>query len=207
MAHPHKDRYRNRYYALEGGCSLYKCDKCGSGPMHIKDGSISSEPCWDCGAVAWRELKEKEFMLETYLCDDLNLESSFTYCQTLPFPIAVVYRKVDNAANNTLRFSSLIELFDVVVRFVVLVLLADSFNSHKAVVQEIPNIGRLSVPPLSYWVSSFKSLLRHYTSGSSRPFLKEIKDFQLDRYTATLDEIATLDEFVQIRNDSFRGHG
>jgi hypothetical protein len=86
MAHPHKDKYRNRYYALEGGCSLYKCDKCGSGPMHIKDGFVSSEPCWACEAVAWRELTEKEFMLETYLCDDLNLESSFTYCQPLPFP-------------------------------------------------------------------------------------------------------------------------
>jgi hypothetical protein len=97
---------------------------------------------------------------------------------------------MDNAANNTQRFSLLIELFDVVIRFVVLVVLADYLNSpkeRKALIQEIPKIDRLSAPSLGDWVSLFKSLLRHYksllrhyTSGNSRPFLKEIKDFQLD---------------------------
>jgi hypothetical protein len=78
--------------------------------MHIK-GTPSSEPCEDCGAADWRELTEDEFKFETYLRDDLKL-SSFAYRQTLPFPIAVVYRKINNCANNTQRFSLLIDLFD-----------------------------------------------------------------------------------------------
>src|SRR5262249_49814843 len=51
-----------------------------------------------------------------------NTEKAFY--QTLPFPIAFVYRKLANAPNSTQRFVLLIELFEVIVRFMVLVNLA-----------------------------------------------------------------------------------
>ena len=98
----------------------------------------------------------------------------------------------------------MIDLFDVVVRFIVLVNLADYLSSRKeaeAMIQEIPQIDRLSAPSLGDWVDLFKSLSRYYASFNSRPFLKEIKDFKLDRC------ITTLNEFVNLRNDSLRGHG
>jgi hypothetical protein len=151
-------------------------------------------------------LSEKLFKLGevrgTFLKFSENTEKAFY--QTLPFPIAVVYRKMVNAPNSTQRFSLLIELFEVVVRFIVLVLLADYLNSPKeaeSVIQEIPDIGRLSAPSLGDWVNLFNSLSHHYMSTNSRPFLKEIKDFKLDRYARTLRE------FVNVRNDSLRGHG
>ena len=171
--------------------------------MNIRPGADSAEPCDYYGAVAWRSLTEDEFIFETYLRDDLKLRSDASR-KTLPFPIAVVHRKIDSAANNTQRFSLLIELFEVVVRFIVLVILADYFDSPKeeeTLIREIPEISRLSAPSLGDWVSLLKSLSRHYTSTNGRPFLKEIKDFKLDRCTKTLDE------FVELRNDSLRGHG
>jgi hypothetical protein len=171
--------------------------------MSIVADLVSSEPCDDCGAVAWRDLTEREFLSETDQGDFLKLQS-FAFYQTLPFPIAVVHRKMASAPTSTQRFSRLIDLFEVVVRFVTLVILADYLNGpneREAMIQEIPEIGRLSAPSLGDWVSLFKSLSRHYTSTNSRPFLKEIKDFKLDRY------MKTLDEFVNLRNASLRGHG
>jgi N-6 DNA methylase len=153
-----------------------------------------------------QSLSEKLFCLEDvsrkFLEFSQNTEKVFY--QSLPFPIAVVYRKIVNAPNSTQRFSLLIELFEVVVRFIVLVNLADYLSSAKvaeAMVQEIPDIGRLSAPTLGDWVSLFNSLSHHYSGANTRPFLEEIKDFKLERYARTLRE------FVNIRNDSLRGHG
>jgi hypothetical protein len=98
----------------------------------------------------------------------------------------------------------LIELFEVVIRFIVLVSLADYLKSPRepeAMIQEVPDIGRLSAPTLGDWVSLFNSLSHYHTKTESQPFLKEIKEFKLDRYARTLRE------FVNIRNDSLRGHG
>jgi hypothetical protein len=202
MANEHKERFRNMY-SERYGSSLYKCTKCGHGPMNIKGHAVLSEPCDYCGAVDWRPLTEDEFIFETYLRDDLKLRSVADR-QTLPFPIAIVYRKMENAANNTQRFSLLIELFEVVIRFVALVALADYLNTPKgaeALRLEIPEVGKLAGPSLGDWVSLFKSLLRQQMSSNRKPFLKEIKDFKLDRCTQTLED------FVKLRNDSLRGHG
>jgi hypothetical protein len=122
----------------------------------------------------------------------------------LPFPIAVVQRKIRNAPNNTQRFSLLIELFEVVIRFIALVHLADYVNSRKqaaVVTEQVPDIKKLFAPALGDWVSIFKAFARIKSGAGSTPFLAEIKTFRLDKYERTLQE------FVDIRNASLRGHG
>lgn len=124
--------------------------------------------------------------------------------QQLPFPIAVVQRKIKNAPNNTQKFSLLIELFEVVVRFIALVHLADYINNRKQaalVAEQVPDIKRLFAPALGDWVSIFKAFTRIKSGAESTPFLAEIKSFRLDKYQRTLQE------FVDIRNASLRGHG
>jgi len=92
-----------------------------------------------------QSLSDRFFNLEgvsdKFLKFSENTEKAFY--QRLPFPIAVVYRKIANAANNTQRYSLLIELFEVVIRFIVLVNRADYLNSRKAVetlVQQVPDM-------------------------------------------------------------------
>lgn len=124
--------------------------------------------------------------------------------QQLPFPIAVVQRKITNAPNNTQKFSLLIELFEVVVRFIALVHLADYINNRKqaaVVAEQVPEIKKLFAPALGDWVSIFKGFARIESAADSTPFLAEIKSFRLDKYQRTLQE------FVDIRNASLRGHG
>jgi hypothetical protein len=69
--------FRNLYYRLIGYDSkrLYKCTQCGGRPWWVQPDIISSEPCGDCEAVAWRELTEEEFVSETDLSDLLRLHS------------------------------------------------------------------------------------------------------------------------------------
>jgi hypothetical protein len=124
--------------------------------------------------------------------------------QQLPFPIAVVQRKIRNAPNNTQKFSLLIELFEVVIRFIALVHLADYVNNRKqaaVVAEQVPDIKKLFAPALGDWVSIFKAFARIKSGADSTPFLAEIKSFRLDKYQRTLQE------FVDIRNASLRGHG
>jgi hypothetical protein len=126
------------------------------------------------------------------------------FYQTLPFPIAVVYRKVVNAENNTQRFSLLIELFEVAVRFITLVNLADYVNNRRqagVVAEQVPAMRKLYAPALGDWVSMFRSFARIKSAAESKPFIEELKSFKLDRY------LPALEEFVQIRNASLRGHG
>jgi endonuclease III len=59
MANENKGKYRNLYYQLYEGITLYVCTNCNSRPIHVKAGAVSSEPCWQCGVVAWRDLTEK----------------------------------------------------------------------------------------------------------------------------------------------------
>ena len=122
----------------------------------------------------------------------------------LPFPIAVVQRKIRNAPNNTQNFSLLIEMFEVVIRFIALVHLADYTNNRKqaaVVAERVPDIKKLFAPALGDWVSIFKSFASIKSGAESTPFLAEIKTFRLDKYQRTLQE------FVDIRNASLRGHG
>jgi hypothetical protein len=79
----HDEIYRQLYYRVNGsGRKLYKCRKCGDGPISIVVEFVSSEPCCneDCGATDWRELTEAEFLAETHLISDvreLPLPSSY----------------------------------------------------------------------------------------------------------------------------------
>ena len=118
----------------------------------------------------------------------------------MPFPIAIVSRKVANAANHTQRFSLLIELFEVVIRFIVLVQVADHLSGSQAaeVLAKYPELSKLSKPSLGTWVNLFRSLSEFQTASA---FLKEVKMLKVNEYRKTIDE------FVNLRNESFKGHG
>lgn len=131
-------------------------------------------------------------------------ETDKAFYQRLPFPIAVVYRKIAIAENNTQRFSLLIELFDAVIRFLALVHLSDYVNNQRQaelIADQVPVVRKSSAPSLGDWVDLFKSLSKIKGAPESRPFVEEIKSFRLDRYQDTLRL------FVEVRNASFRGHG
>jgi hypothetical protein len=135
--------------------------------------------------------------------DFVHLQMECVHSQ-VPFPIAVVQRKIRNAPNNTQKFSLLIELFEVVVRFIALVHLADYVNNRKqaaVVAEQVPDIKKLFAPTLGDWVSIFKAFARINSGADSAPFLAEIKTFRFDKYQRTLQE------FVDLRNASLRGHG
>jgi hypothetical protein len=129
-----------------------------------------------------------------------SAETDKVFYQTLPFPIAIMYRKVANAPNNTQRFSFLIELFEAVIRFIVLVQVADHLSSSQQedVLAKIPELSKLSRPSLGTWVSLFRSLSQFQTEDA---FLKEAKMLRVTDYQKTMDE------FVRLRNESFKGHG
>jgi hypothetical protein len=129
-----------------------------------------------------------------------SAETDKVFYQTLPFPIAIVYRKVANAPNNTQRFSFLIELFEAVIRFIVLVQVADHLSGSQQVdvLAKIPELAKLSKPSLGTWASLFRSLSQFQTEDA---FLKEAKALKVTDYQKTMDE------FVRLRNESFKGHG
>jgi hypothetical protein len=109
-------------------------------------------------------------------------------------------RKIAIAENSTLRFSLLIDLFDVLIRFVVLVEAADYLGSSQQaeVLAKVPELSKLSKPSLGNWVNLFRSLSQFQTD---RSFLKEIKTLKVNEYKRTIEE------FVNLRNESFKGHG
>lgn len=129
-----------------------------------------------------------------------SAQTDKAFYQTLPFPIAIMYRKVANAPNNTQRFSLLIELFEVVIRFIVLVEVADhlSGSQQAELLTKIPELSKLAKPSLGIWVSLFRSLSQFQTDSG---FLKEIEMLKVTEYQRTMDE------FVKLRNESFKGHG
>jgi hypothetical protein len=130
-----------------------------------------------------------------------SAETEKAFDKALPFPIAIVYRKVANAPNHTQRFSLLIELFEVVIRFLVLVLVADYFAGPQRVevLAKIPELAKLSRPSLGNWVNLFRSLLQLSADGA--PFVQELKTLRVKEYRKMIDE------FVRMRNESFKGHG
>jgi hypothetical protein len=66
MAITREECFRKLYYRLQGeGRRLCKCTACGAGPISIIEDAVFSEPCWECEAVAWRELTEEEFDRES----------------------------------------------------------------------------------------------------------------------------------------------
>jgi hypothetical protein len=77
MAITHKELFRKLYYRQNGeGRRLCKCTQCGAGPAAVIAELVSSDSCYDCDAVAWRELTEEEFASESTLSDLLTLHSS-----------------------------------------------------------------------------------------------------------------------------------
>jgi hypothetical protein len=149
-------------------------------------------------------LKENLFGLETAKAkfETFSASTEEAFYQQLPFPIAVVYRKIANAPNNTQKFSLLIELFEVAIHFIVLVYLADSGSRNRPeLLEKIPEIKKLYAPSLGDWVSIFRYLTRTTSAVEGKPFLAEIENFSLDKYQRTLQE------FVDVRNASLRGHG
>jgi hypothetical protein len=71
-----EELFRKLYYGLNGeGRRLCICKNCGSGPISVRADVVSSEPCDECAAVAWRDLTEEEFVFKTELLDYLASHS------------------------------------------------------------------------------------------------------------------------------------
>jgi hypothetical protein len=143
-----------------------------------------------------REIKDK--------FESFSQATQKAFYQTLPFPIAVIYRKMSNAPNNTQRFSLMIELFEAVVKFIVLVNFSDYINKQRQeekIIQEIPNIGKLCMPSLGDWIQFFNALLRIKSLPHSQPFIVELRELKVEKYSRVFDE------FVKMRNESLKGHG
>jgi len=131
-------------------------------------------------------------------------ESEKLFYKNFPFPISSVYRKMINSSNFTSRFSLIIELFEVIIRFLVLVNLSDYTNRLKQIEnikKEIPFINKLKKPTLGDWISIFRSLLSIKSNPESTPFIKELKEIEFHKFNKTFDD------FLQMRNTSLRGHG
>ena len=76
MAIKREELFRKLYYGLNGeGRRLCICKECGSGPISVRADVVSSEPCDECEAVAWRDLTEEEFVFKTELLDYLASHS------------------------------------------------------------------------------------------------------------------------------------
>lgn len=76
MAIKREELFRKLYYGLNGeGRKLCICTSCGSGPVSVVADVVSSEPCDQCEAVAWRDLTEEEFVFKTDLLDYLASHS------------------------------------------------------------------------------------------------------------------------------------
>jgi hypothetical protein len=104
-----------------------------------------------------------------------------------------------NEANGMRSFFLLLDLFDVVIRFIVLVQIADymrgSPQSQTVVLAGNPKLCKLGSPALGDWVNLFRSLRQFQTEN---PFLIEMK--------AVAIEDKMLEDFTSLRN-STRGHG
>jgi hypothetical protein len=140
---------------------------------------------------------------------DLNShtpESFESYLQTgiplqreLPFPIAIVSRKMGNEANGLRSFLLLRDLFEVIIRFIVLVLIADSLTRQnpKEVLAKNERLGELwKGLPSGKWVDLFCSLRQ---CPSENRFLVEVERLM------DIDE-SVLRHFVHLRNITI-GHG
>ncbi len=127
------------------------------------------------------------------------------YYKKFPFPIAIAYRKFLNSDSNTQKFTLMIELYEIVIKFMTLVNLADFIgrmnSTDESLMERIPMIKNLSHATGGIWAEIFISLTRLKQSPESKPFLEEIQSFNLEKYSKKIIE------FVEIRNSSLRGHG
>lgn len=159
-------------------------------------------------AMSGRELiKNRLFNLKDevskYEMPSSNSEKE--YYKKFPFPIAIAYRKFLNANSNTSKFILMIELYEIVIKFMTLVNLADFIgrmnSTDESLMERIPMIKNLSHATGGVWAEIFISLTRLKQGPDSKPFLEEIQNFNLEKYSKKIIE------FVEIRNSSLRGHG
>lgn len=115
----------------------------------------------------------------------------------LPFPIAIVSRRMGNEPNGLTSFLLLMDLFEVVIRFVVLVQIADYVRRPEQTQDKVCADLRklLAQPTLGPWKDQFCTLTQIQTEN---PFLVEIAAANIDR--------KVLDHFVELRN-RIKGHG
>ena len=139
-------------------------------------------------------------------------ESFVSYLQTgiplrreLPFPIAIVSRKMGNEANGMRSFFLLLDLFEVVTRFIVLVQIADCMRGSrkKELIDKNPGLKNLRNATLGTWVGLFWSL-RQFPPDD--PFLREIKVQDEIEDRGEIEWLKkTLQHFLDLRNDSDHG--
>jgi hypothetical protein len=130
------------------------------------------------------------------------LQTGIPFEKKLPSPIAIVSRKLGNEENRIEGFNLLLDLFDVVIRFIVLVQIADHFrrSPQTAELDKYPALSELSKPPtLGTWVELFLQFRRCWTQDC---FLKEKEN---DALKAVSEK--WLRDFVKLRNRSPKGHG
>lgn len=153
-----------------------------------------------------KALSENLYSLEdtTKKFENFSKGAQEEYYKTLPFPIAIVYRKILNAANSTQKFSLMIDLYEVALKYMSLINLADYLSketSNEKLLNDIPLIKKLDSPSLGDWTGLFRSFVTLKSGESNEPFVKEIKAFPLNKFNKILED------FVVIRNTSLRGHG
>jgi hypothetical protein len=118
-----------------------------------------------------------------------------------PSPIAIVSRRLGNEANGMRSFFLLCDLFEVAIRFIVLVQIAEvmrgSESQQSEAIARNSGLEKLSETKttLGVWVNLFRQLRRFPTEN---PFLKEIKAIDIkDKW---------LEDFKDLRNN-IKGHG
>jgi hypothetical protein len=116
-------------------------------------------------------------------------------CRTLPFPLAIAYRKLAEAPDDLRRLTFLIELMEVAVRFVVLVLLADMAREQRRGGLSSAEVNQLLNPSLGDWADLFETLTQRDCL-----FLKESKNVNLAKYRGTIHEC------VRMRAEICRGN-
>ena len=124
------------------------------------------------------------------------LQTGIPFAKEFPFPIAIVYRKMGNEANGMRSFFLLLDLFEAVIRFIVLIQIAEVMRGSQQTEAVAKNRGLslLFEPTLGTWINLFRQLRQFSTKD---PFIQEIKELNISD---------TLDHFLKLRNE-IKGHG
>ncbi len=150
---------------------------------------------------------KKSFESNPFIYESLNanlkglyLKAEESYSQLLPFPIAIVQRKLDNAQTYKDKYSILVELFESLIKYTALINVSDYLT--RLNMGEDPGMGidRLQRPALGDWVNIFFALTKLKNQPDAQPFLSELKDVRLGKYAETFHDV------IRDRNDLL-GHG
>jgi hypothetical protein len=150
---------------------------------------------------------KKSFESNPFIYESLNAnlkglysKAEESYSQLLPFPIAIVNRKLDNAQTYKDKYTILVELFESLIKYTALINVSDYLN--RLNMGEDPGMGldRLQRPALGDWVNIFFALTKLKNQPDAQPFLSELKDVRLNKYAETFHKV------IKDRNDLL-GHG